>query len=68
VAVAKPNRKAEKRVRRTICPTCQGPVETRDIKTNKLFPFCSEKCKLVDLGKWFNGEHTLEGPIEEEDE
>ncbi len=55
----KPNHKAEKRAHRSICPTCKGPVETRDIKTNKLFPFCSEKCKLVDLGAWLDAKYRI---------
>jgi endogenous inhibitor of DNA gyrase (YacG/DUF329 family) len=29
-------------------------------------PFCSRRCKLVDLGKWFNEEHTISGPIPED--
>lgn len=24
-------------------------------------PFCSEKCKLTDLGRWASGEYRLEG-------
>lgn len=24
-----------------------------------LFPFCSDRCKLVDLGKWFDGEYAV---------
>ncbi|MFQ5687256.1 MAG: DNA gyrase inhibitor YacG [Candidatus Scalindua sp.] len=26
------------------------------------FPFCSERCKLVDLGLWFDGERRIEEP------
>jgi len=32
------------------CPTCNQPVEWRP--ENKLRPFCSERCKLIDLGEW----------------
>lgn len=35
------------------CPTCRGPA-VKD--GNKLYPFCSERCHLVDLGRWL-GEH-----------
>ena len=32
------------------CPTCQQPVE---YSTDNAFrPFCSERCKLIDLGEW----------------
>ncbi|MEE9488688.1 MAG: DNA gyrase inhibitor YacG, partial [Candidatus Brocadiales bacterium] len=27
------------------------------------FPFCSERCKLIDLGKWVEGEHRIEEPL-----
>jgi endogenous inhibitor of DNA gyrase (YacG/DUF329 family) len=26
-------------------------------------PFCSERCRLVDLGRWFNEEHRLSRPL-----
>ena len=36
-------------VKRT-CPICRNSVALRD--ENAYFPFCSERCKLVDLGNW----------------
>jgi endogenous inhibitor of DNA gyrase (YacG/DUF329 family) len=38
------------------CPTCRG-VSHRD--GNKLFPFCSERCQLVDLGRWLDEEYRV---------
>lgn len=32
------------------CPTCGKPVEWRP--ENAFRPFCSERCKLIDLGEW----------------
>ncbi|MFZ5485219.1 MAG: DNA gyrase inhibitor YacG [Pseudomonadota bacterium] len=32
------------------CPTCGRPVEWRS--ENAWRPFCSERCKLIDLGAW----------------
>ncbi|MGL6224371.1 MAG: DNA gyrase inhibitor YacG, partial [Steroidobacteraceae bacterium] len=32
------------------CPTCQQPVEWS--AAAKWRPFCSERCKLIDLGDW----------------
>lgn len=26
-------------------------------------PFCSERCRLIDLGKWFNEEHRISRPL-----
>jgi endogenous inhibitor of DNA gyrase (YacG/DUF329 family) len=47
------------------CPTCRK--ETR-YRSNRFRPFCSERCKLIDLGKWASGEYrvpTTERPPEE---
>ena len=38
------------------CPTCKQ-LATRE--GNKLFPFCSERCNLVDLGRWLNEEYRI---------
>jgi endogenous inhibitor of DNA gyrase (YacG/DUF329 family) len=37
------------------CPTCERPVEWR------WRPFCSERCKLIDLGAWASGERAIAG-------
>jgi uncharacterized protein len=29
---------------------------------NGAFPFCSDRCKLLDLGKWLGGEYRVPGP------
>ena len=40
----------------TRCPTCKGDA---DKTGNKVFPFCSERCHLVDLGRWLNEEYRV---------
>ena len=30
-------------------------------------PFCSERCRLADLGKWLDGGYRIGAPISEED-
>ncbi|MDB4955968.1 MAG: gyrase inhibitor YacG [Myxococcales bacterium] len=42
--------------RPTRCPTCKKPA-TKD--GNKLFPFCSERCHLLDLGRWLNEDYRV---------
>jgi endogenous inhibitor of DNA gyrase (YacG/DUF329 family) len=42
------------------CPTCKGPVAQR--ADNPDFPFCSQRCKAVDLAKWFTGSYAVPGP------
>ncbi|MFO7899055.1 MAG: DNA gyrase inhibitor YacG [Planctomycetota bacterium] len=55
-------------VHRTVCPVCKQPVEPADLAADENFPFCSRRCKLIDLGKWFDGDYGFSTPIEEEDE
>src|SRR6202042_23443 len=43
------------------CPICKKAVRPR--VENAGFPFCSSRCKLVDLGKWLNEEYRV--PVEE---
>jgi uncharacterized protein len=40
------------------CPTCNKQVEWED---NPFRPFCSERCKLVDLSKWVSEEYRVPG-------
>ena len=46
------------------CRTCGKPVD-RGAST---FPFCSERCRLADLGKWFNEGYRMSRPVEEDEE
>jgi len=41
-----------------ICPTCK---KTTTWEENPWRPFCSEKCKLIDLGKWASEEYRVPG-------
>lgn len=44
------------------CPTCsKGIVWSTE---NPHRPFCSERCKLIDLGAWANEEHCIAGEPE----
>ncbi|MDQ2855961.1 MAG: DNA gyrase inhibitor YacG [Acidobacteriota bacterium] len=40
------------------CPTCDKPVQWQD---NPYRPFCSDRCRLIDLGAWVNEEYTVPG-------
>jgi endogenous inhibitor of DNA gyrase (YacG/DUF329 family) len=37
------------------CAICKKPLAERA----KNFPFCSERCKLVDAGNWFEGSYRV---------
>jgi endogenous inhibitor of DNA gyrase (YacG/DUF329 family) len=42
------------------CPICRRPAAPR--QENRSFPFCSDRCRLLDLGKWFDGQYRVPGP------
>jgi len=47
------------------CPICKSKVE----KGAKDFPFCCERCKLIDLGNWADGSYAIAAePAFSEDE
>lgn len=41
------------------CPTCNKEVIWSTQQVNK--PFCSERCKLIDLGEWANENNKIPG-------
>ena len=47
------------------CPTCGAPVEWSVKSPDR--PFCSERCKLIDLGAWASEEHAIPGSELEDD-
>jgi uncharacterized protein len=50
---------SRKRSLKLHCPTCKKPVQ-RDAPD---FPFCSQRCRLIDLGKWASGEYVISSPV-----
>ena len=46
-----------------ICPICKN---TTTWEENPWRPFCSERCKLIDLGKWVSEEYKI--PVKSEEE
>lgn len=46
------------------CPTCRKIVFQKEPE----FPFCSERCRTIDLGKWASGGYVISTPITEPDE
>lgn len=47
------------------CCKCRKPMEFQHTKELPYFPFCSKKCKLIDLGKWLDGTNALPNYSEE---
>jgi len=51
---------------RAFCPTCKQQF---DSEQSPALPFCSPRCRLIDLGRWLKEEHALPVvPDPEEDE
>jgi len=50
------------------CPTCAKKVEWTE--ANKFRPFCSERCKQIDLGAWAEEKYAIPGatPVDSQDE
>lgn len=46
------------------CPSC-GTAVRSDAQT---FPFCSSRCRMADLGHWFEGRYSVSRPIESDEE
>ena len=48
------------------CPHCGGP--SRYEPANRWRPFCSERCRMIDLGAWANDAYVVPGkPVEGDD-
>ncbi len=48
------------------CPTCASKVEWTE--ANKYRPFCSERCKQIDLGAWAEEKYKIAGGAPEEEQ
>jgi len=48
---------------RVKCPTCKKPG---DWFSGKFGPFCSQRCRLIDLGKWLGEENVISSPLRPE--
>lgn len=49
-----------------ICSICGNEFEFEYKPGDKLplnFPFCSKRCKLIDLGRWLNEEYKISIPL-----
>ena len=52
---------ALKRKLKLHCPICKKLVKSTDTE----FPFCSERCRLIDLGKWASGAYVISSPVQD---
>lgn len=49
-----------------VCPICKAPVdETERDRKGSFYPFCSDRCRLIDLGRWLKGRYQI--PVNNEE-
>ena len=53
-----------KRAVRLRCPICKKNVK----QTDAGFPFCSDRCRIIDLGKWASGQYVISSPVTDAEE
>jgi endogenous inhibitor of DNA gyrase (YacG/DUF329 family) len=46
------------------CPICKNEAKSTDAE----FPFCTERCRTIDLGKWASGAYVISAPGTETEE
>lgn len=46
------------------CPICKKAVKSTDAD----FPFCSPRCRTMDLGKWASGQYVISSPVTDAEE
>jgi endogenous inhibitor of DNA gyrase (YacG/DUF329 family) len=51
--------------RQIACPSCGA--QTTWCPENPWRPFCSERCKLIDLGAWASTAYRIASPVAEEE-
>ena len=43
------------------CPVCSKSLQIEKMQDLPSFPFCSDRCRLVDLGRWIDGAYAIPG-------
>jgi len=54
-----------KSAEREVCRYCGRTLRAADPDNARLWPFCSERCKMAELGMWFQDRYVLSRPVGE---
>jgi len=46
---------------RVRCPICGKSLEIGSLSELPSFPFCTDRCRLLDLGRWIDGNYVIPG-------
>jgi endogenous inhibitor of DNA gyrase (YacG/DUF329 family) len=49
-----------------VCPICKRKIPAEDGPAS-FRPFCSQRCRMADLGSWLSGSYRISRPLAEED-
>lgn len=44
------------------CPVCNKPIDLNKPENTPFLPFCGERCRTIDLGRWFGEGYSV--PVE----
>ncbi len=47
------------------CPVCDVSV---DLATTPSMPFCSDRCRLIDLGRWLDESYSVPAPVADDED
>jgi endogenous inhibitor of DNA gyrase (YacG/DUF329 family) len=50
-------------IRPQTCPICNKEISGDRDAVDSLFPFCSERCRMVDLYRWSEGKYAIVEPL-----
>jgi endogenous inhibitor of DNA gyrase (YacG/DUF329 family) len=53
------------------CPNCRKVINRALLKQSreeKFFPFCSNRCKFIDLGRWLDAKYRIVAEIKDREE
>ena len=53
-------------IRPQTCPICEKELDLKQGSNSDLFPFCSERCRQVDLFRWSEGKYSIVEPLQHE--
>jgi uncharacterized protein len=45
------------------CPICEKPLAAEVASKSPTFPFCSERCRQIDLLRWSKGQYRIVEPL-----
>ena len=48
------------------CPICSKDLRDRSVDALPSFPFCTDRCRMIDLGRWIDGKYAIPGSAKDQ--